>query len=123
MKKFKYDIFLICPVRETSVSYLEGIETQVYYLEAQGKKVYWPTRDTNQNDSSGLRICRDNREAIKNSKFVYVIWDAKSQGCLFDLGIAFALNKPIKTIVGYMPAMTNGKSFQNMIFDWEEKDV
>ena len=52
-----------------------------------------------------------------------MIWDGKSQGVMFDLGVAFALKKPIQTIEGCMPAPTAGKSLQNMIFAWEECGV
>jgi hypothetical protein len=113
-------IFLICPVRGISDEYRAGIETQVKHLEQQGNLVHWPERDTNQKDSSGLRICRDNRKAIAAADVIYIIWDGKSQGVLFDIGMAFAMGKSVNTIVGYMPNMTSGKSFQNMIFDWEE---
>lgn len=116
------NIFLICPVRGITEEYAEGIETQVKELEAQGHKVHWPSRDTNQHDITGMNICEENRRAIKAADIVYVIWDGKSQGVLFDLGMAFAMKKKIRTITGYMPSMTNGKSFQNMIFAWEEND-
>ena len=113
-------IFLACPVRGISEEYRDGIETQVKFLESQGHQVHYPPRDTNQSDTSGLQICSDNRKAIEEAEAVYVIWDGKSQGVLFDLGIAFALRKPVTPIVGYMPRMTSGKSFQNMIFAWQE---
>jgi hypothetical protein len=41
------------------------------------------------------------------------MWDGVSQGCLFDLGMAFAMNKHI-TIIS-IPELSNGKSFQNMV--------
>lgn len=37
-------------------------------------------------------------------------------GSLFDLGMAFALGKPI--IYLEMPDQTEGKSFQNMVKKW-----
>jgi len=114
-------IFLICPVRGIDEAYKEAIENQVSFLESQGNEVYYPARDTNQNDPIGLRICQDNREAISNADEVHIIWDGKSTGSLFDLGMAFAMNKPIKTVIGYFPNSTNGKSFPNMIYAWEEE--
>ena len=113
-------IFFACPVRYISEDYFQNILSQVFALEDEGHRVYFPHHHTNQDDPTGLRICKDNRQAIKDADVVYVIWDGLSQGVMFDLGIAFALRKPIRTITGYMPPMTNGKSFQNMIFDWEE---
>ena len=107
--------FLICPVR--------GHDPETYArvaadLERQGYEVHWPPRDTNQEDATGLRICQDNRAAIEAADMVYVIWDGKSQGCLFDLGIAFALQKRITVLDA--PPPTDGKSFQNMMRAWEK---
>lgn len=113
-------IFLACPVRGISSEYRDSTEAQVKLLESRGHQVYYPQRDTNQQDSTGLQICFDNRKAIEGADVVYVIWDGESQGVLFDLGMAFALGKPVRPITGYMPATTKGKSFQNMVFAWEE---
>jgi nucleoside 2-deoxyribosyltransferase len=107
--------FLISPVRGHSPDIWASY---VAALEAQGYAVYWPHRDTDQNDVIGLRICSENLAAIKNADIVHVIWDGVSQGCLFDLGMAFALNKAIVSIS--LPAQTECKSFQNMIRALEE---
>jgi len=112
-------IFLVCPVRGISDSYRDGIERQVKRLEDDGHSVYWPHRDTHQSQRE-IDICSDNLEAIKGADVVYVIWDGKSQGVLFDLGMAFALGKPVRTVTGYMPRMSISKSFQNMVFQWED---
>jgi len=108
--------FLICPVRghdpEELMSIVEG-------LESKGWQVHYPPRDTNQNDPTGFNICEQNFMAIKRADVVHVFWDGKSQGSIFDLGMAFALNKRIKVIS--LPEPTEGKSFQNMIKDWEGK--
>lgn len=122
-KENDMNIFLICPVRNVLPEYKDGIDAQVTQLEQQGHKVYYPARDTNQDDPTGLNICNQNRQAIENADVIYVIWDGKSQGVLFDLGMAFAMKKKIRTITGYMPSMSNGKSFQNMIYAWENCDV
>lgn len=105
--------FLICPVRGHSAEETAEIVTR---LEAQGYQVHWPPRDTNQDDLTGYRICGDNLAAIFMADVVHVVWDGKSQGCLFDLGMAFALGK--KVIPISMPVRTEGKSFQNMVSEW-----
>jgi nucleoside 2-deoxyribosyltransferase len=84
--------------------------------QVQGLAIYWPYRDTNQQDPSGLRICKDNRKAIEESDIVFVYWDGLSQGSLFDLGMAFAFRKRIIPLS--LPQLTPGKSFQNMVIDW-----
>jgi nucleoside 2-deoxyribosyltransferase len=110
---FAMRTFLICPVRGVKP---EAQADTVAMLEAQGFDVHWPPRDTNQSDDVGLRICRDNMKAIADADVVHVIWDGKSQGCLFDLGVAFALKKKIEIML--IPALTEGKSFQNMMAAW-----
>lgn len=110
--------FLICPVRGHDPDELVKI---VKDIESQGYILHYPPRDTNQDDPTGYQICCDNFKAICKSNKVFVVWDGKSQGCLFDLGIAFALSKSIKIID--IPPLTEGKSFQNMIKDWEENGL
>ena len=105
--------FLICPVRGHEQSETEAV---VNKLESEGWQVHWPPRDTDQDDLIGLRICEDNLTAIRSADAVHFIWDGKSQGSLFDLGMAFALRK--KVIPISMPDLTSGKSFQNMVDKW-----
>lgn len=116
----KQKAFLICPIRNTAIEYELGIEAQLEVLE-KDYEVHYPKRDTNQL-ATELQICEDNRKAIEAADVVFFIWDGKSQGCLFDLGMAFAMRKPVKIITGYMPPMTRGKSFQNMAYAWEESE-
>ena len=107
--------FLICPVRDADQQETAKV---VKRLEREGWTVHYPPRDTRQDDTTGLMICERNLLAITHADAVHVIWDGKSQGCLFDLGIAFALYKPI--IVVSLPEATEGKSFQNMVTKWAE---
>ena len=107
--------FLICPVRHADQARARDV---VCELERDGWRVHWPYQDTNQDDPTGLRICSDNRDAIADADAVHFMWDGKSQGCLFDLGVAFALNKPIVPVD--MPPPTEGKSFQNMVRAWSK---
>jgi hypothetical protein len=105
--------FLICPVRGHGMGETASI---VDNLEKDGWDVYWPPFDTDQDDDTGLRICQDNLAAIKDRPYIHFIWNGESQGCLFDLGMAFALGK--KVIVVSIPELTEGKSFQNMVTEW-----
>jgi hypothetical protein len=109
--------FLICPVR--------GIDPEesrliVESIESEGIDLHWPHRDTNQNDDLGYEICTQNKQAIIDADVVYIMWDGNSQGCLFDLGIAFALNRKIEIVA--LPPATSHKSFQNMVNVWAELD-
>ena len=109
--------FLICPVRGVDP---ELTRAHVDLLEKEGWQVHWPPRDTDQDDPVGLAICHQNREAIAASDRVFVAWDGKSTGSLFDLGMAFALNKPLSVLDA--PSPTEHKSFQNMMRAWENQD-
>lgn len=107
--------FLICPVRCHDMEETRAI---VAGLERDGWQVHWPPRDTQQTgDATGLRICEDNRDAIFDADCVHVVWDGASQGCLFDLGMAFAMEKRVHVIA--LPDPTEGKSFQNMLRAWQ----
>lgn len=108
--------FLICPVRGVDPKETEG---HIRELESQGIDMHWPPRDTNQNDDTGFNICIENMNAIKNADTVYIVWDEKSQGCLFDLGMTFAMGKTLEIID--IPEGTSQKSFQNMMREWERR--
>ncbi|MDE1937942.1 MAG: nucleoside 2-deoxyribosyltransferase [Alphaproteobacteria bacterium] len=108
--------YLICPVRGVDPATSEGF---VRELEQSGYQVHWPPRDTNQVDAIGLRICRDNLEAIRNADVVHVIWNGESQGCLFDLGMTFALGKPV--VVLELPPPSKERSFQNIVRAWQSE--
>ena len=116
---YKEDImkkaFLICPVRGKDPKETQHI---VEDLESQNIKVHWPPRDTNQKDDTGYNICTENKEAIEDADIIYIVWDGESQGCLFDLGMAFAMNK--KIIPLQLPHPSDGKSFQNMVAEWQK---
>ncbi|OGM09204.1 hypothetical protein A2Z67_04660 [Candidatus Woesebacteria bacterium RBG_13_36_22] len=120
-------IFLICPVRNIDVHWKEILEEYVKSLEATGNRVYWPSRDTDQNDSVGFRICTDNKKGILWADEIHIAWDGKSEGCLFDIGMAFMAGKKVKIIERLFPMATPHKSFPTMIRYWAEgnggKDV
>ena len=116
--EYKYDVFLICPVRNATVFQKRQIDEYIQGLEDNGKTVYYPATDTDQDDTTGLRICTDNKKAILDSKEVAIYWDKESSGSLFDLGMAFCAGKLI-TIVNIAEMIkTEGKSFVNMIRQW-----
>ena len=108
--------FLICPVRGHSP---EETEAVVKRLESAGWAVHWPHRDTNQDDPIGLAICEQNRAAIVAADHVFIIWDGRSTGCLFDVGMAFALGKSVTILDAPEPDPPPGKSFLRMIRAWE----
>ncbi len=64
-------------------------------LRGEGHEVYIPGTQTKQ-DTDELTICTANREAMRRADEVRVIWDGTSHGVIFDLGMAFAMEKPAK---------------------------
>lgn len=123
MSKKKPKGFLICPVRGVDPEETRGIVESLESGNFDGEEwdIHWPPRDTNQEDDTGLQICFENRQAINGADRIFFVWDGKSQGCLFDLGMAFADGFPPLTCIS-LPSATEGKSFQNMAREWEEGD-
>ncbi len=112
----KKKVFIICSVRGTSDDYKKKLEDYVQKLEKNGYIVHLPHRDTNQN-ATGLEICKENASAIFNSDEVHIFYNGKSQGTHFDMGVTFALNR--KIIIVENEPLTEGKSYQRMLFEWE----
>lgn len=114
---------MISPVREIDDAFLERVEAAVHQLEREGYRVYWPYRDTPQ-DRRELEIVRHNINAIRKADVVFIAWDGKSEGCLFDLGAAVALGKRVQGLVGLVPRRTlYRKTFANLIHQlWDEED-
>lgn len=110
-------VFVIGSVRDASPEDRVRMEDYVALLEENGTTVHLPHRDTNQN-ASGLEICQQNYHAIRGADEVHVFYCSKSQGTHFDLGMAFALGKPI-VVTGNEP-YGPGKSFAQMIEEWQE---
>lgn len=120
-------VFLISPVRDVTSESYQLSKSYVEKLEAEGIKVHWPIRDTNQDDKTGFNICVANCKSIREADEVHIIWDGKSQGSMFDLGITFCLwsifgNVGKKIVPVYLPLLTEGKSFQNMIMEWSKNE-
>ena len=85
-------IFLICPVRDPDKDTTIAVYEYVADLEAKGHQIYWPTRDTKQNDpSGGYQVCRMNFTAILEADEIHIWYDEKSNGSKFDMGGVFML--------------------------------
>jgi len=116
------NISIICPVRNLSAEWKDGLLRYTLALEREGHTVHLPFRDTEQQDRTGFNICTDHAEKMLAADEVHVAYDGKSEGWLFDLGMAFALGKPIMPITGYFPSPDNrGKSYTNMVWDWNAR--
>ncbi|MCW1296465.1 MAG: hypothetical protein OH319_02180 [Candidatus Parvarchaeota archaeon] len=114
-------IFIICPVRGAKECEIKELEEYVSKLESNGHKVYYPPRDTKQDDPIGIRICSANKKAVMEADEVHVYWDDESEGSRFDLGMAFMANKPIILINKDRIKPTPRKSFKNVLLALDSK--
>lgn len=111
-------VFIIGSVRNASAEYRAKLETCAKQLETDGHRVHLPHRDTDQTASS-WEICSTNREAIATADEVHIFYSSQSQGSIFDMGIAFGLNKTIRLIE--TEPLTQGKSFANLLDEWSRR--
>jgi hypothetical protein len=102
------NIYILCPVTIATDSIKEELESYVAFKEDQGNKVYYPARDTNQDDDP-IDICESNYKAIALADEVHVFYNDKSLGSHFDLGIAFALHKRILLVEAVITGKYGGK--------------
>ena len=86
-----------------STQYKDKFIKQQIVLELQGHEVRIPAFDDHP-DLDELGVCQFNRECIQWADEIHVIWDQRSTGTIFDFGMCFALQKPIKII--YMEPKT-----------------
>lgn len=98
-----------------STAYKDIMDTHKYALTEEGHAVRTPAFDGHDNlDEIG--VCKHNLDIIKWADRVDVIWDARSTGFIFDFGMCFALDKPMKII--YL----NQKTFQNLLMKYAERE-
>jgi hypothetical protein len=103
-------IHLICPVRNVTDEQQKEIDDYCKSLEQQGHSVHNPKYAVNQDDETGFYICAAHCHSMVHSDRIDIFWDVTSKGSHFDLGMAFALNKPVKLVKTYQPD-NEGKSY------------
>ena len=92
-------IFLICPVRNATEEQRKWIENFVKEKTEEGYIIHAPHLHTRQTDLfGGYAICIQNAEAVASSKEIDIYYDQTSTGSVFDLGVAYALHKPLKLL-------------------------
>ena len=74
-----------------ALEYAEGLETE-------GHTTYVPLRDTEQVHTTEKDILYSNLAGMGDVDECHVIWDLSSLGAVFDMGMAFALEIPIKIV-------------------------
>lgn len=101
--------FLISPVKDITKEDENFINN---YINNSNYKIHFPLKNTVQTTTE-LNICKQNKNAIKNSDVVLIFYKEGSKGSLFDLGMAFAMGKKIVCINEI--ESTEYKSFANLI--------
>ena len=92
-------IFLICPVRNATKEQRKWIENFVKEKNNEGYIIHAPHIHTRQIDLfGGYAICVQNANAVATSSEINIYYDQTSTGSVFDLGVAYALHKPLKIL-------------------------
>lgn len=114
-------IYLICSVRNAKPESISEAENYVKSLENDGHTVHYPPRDVDQTDDGvGLKICECHRKAMIECDEVHILFDPDSRGSLFDFGMAFVLNKPIRVVNDI--TRTKHKSYGNVMLELSKRN-
>lgn len=98
-----------------STRYVGKINKTAEVLRELGLDVKVPKFDGEM--KTELEIVLENREIIKWADIVVVFWDGASLGTVFDVGMAFALDKPI------ILAHLNKFSFANLLRQFSNQSL
>lgn len=90
-------VYVICPTRALAKSMQESMDPFIRSWERDGHKVYYPPRDVK--PGTEFEKCQQNLAAMMDCDVVQIFYHKKSIGSHFDLGMAFALGKPIRDTV------------------------
>jgi len=107
---YEMRIIIICSVRKGTPQW---VSDYAHNLEAGGHIVYFPPRDTPQDDPTGLNICLRMCQQIRLADEVHICYAPNSQGVHFDMGMAFALGKKWKLVNN--PDDIEGKSYIKVV--------
>ena len=110
-------VFVVCPVRSVTDEEKQILDKYVSDLEKSGYEVHFPPRDTDQTDTIGTEICKENKEAIRSADEVHVYWSSGSEGSRFDFGMTFMSDRPVKLINKEDVEKTPYKSLQNVLIE------
>jgi nucleoside 2-deoxyribosyltransferase len=113
-------IYLVCPVRNCTPDQKIEMDEYVRLCESFGHQVHYPPRDVDQTDPTGITICTEHGKFMETCDEVHLFWDVNSKGSHFDLGMAWALKKPVILITAY-ESDPNNKSYLKVIANWPWK--
>ena len=96
-------IYIICPVADRTLDQAEAIQDAVRFLEDErGYACYVPARDTPFREiaTNVWPISASNMRAIRQADAVAVYYCTNTRWSLFDLGYAWAFDKPLIILNG-----------------------
>ena len=112
-------IFLICPVRNATEEQRKWIENFTKERINEGYRIHAPHLHTRQTDLfGGYAICMQNAEAVATSEEIDIYYDQTSTGSVFDLGVAYALHKPLKLLNSEDIKFNNEDAIDKIIKSW-----
>ena len=117
-------VYIVCPVRNSTPADQKFALDYVAGLERQGITVYFPPRDSDQTeDGIGLRVNEANRAGLLTADEVHVIWDPKSIGSHFDMGMVFMLRaiRDCAIVLVNPVERTATKSYTNVVLELARK--
>lgn len=112
-------IFLISPVRYLSDDKKLFIDGYANKKKNEGYNIHVPYLNTRQTDLfGGYAICKQNALAMASSSEVDIYYDKDSFGSVFDLGVAYALHKPLKIINKHDVIFDLDQPIDSIIYKW-----
>lgn len=97
-----------------SSQYRDKILKLAEELRREGHEVRVPAFDDHP-EFDELQVCKYNRESIEWADEVHLFWDNRSPGAVFDMGMVFALRKPL--VIEYIES----KTFEGVFRKYEKE--
>lgn len=115
-------IFLISPVRNITETQAKEIENYSQSKIFEGFQIHVPQVNTFQKDKfGGYSICFQNASAIGESSEIHMYYDQTSKGSMFDLGVAYYLDKPLIVINDKEIEYNNNDFGDYIVVHWNDK--
>lgn len=99
-----------------STQFIDKIGVHMEKLANEGHEVRVPAFDAH--ELNELQIIAHNRSLIEWADEVYIFWDGRSTGSVFDFGMVFALRKPFH--IGYLEPKTLANAMKQYEELWQE---
>ena len=110
--------FLISPVRLATEKETEWLESLAHQAN-----IHVPKFHTNQVDPlCGYNICKQNGKAIAVSEEVQIYYNQTSTGSVFDIGMAYAMHKPLVLLNGDAITFDDNNLIDSLVKSWTNNE-